>query len=65
MPKNMFVRRENRGISRTVKWIKCMHFWYLFYNSGEYFQKVATGEGANYVMNNEDIFNVFLQEIKS
>lgn len=40
-------------------------FWYLFYNSGEYFQEVVIGEGNSYIVNNETLFNLFLQEIKS
>jgi predicted ABC-type ATPase len=40
-------------------------FWYLFYNSGEYFQEVAVGEGIDYIVNNEDLFNLFSQETKS
>ncbi len=37
--------------------------WYLFYNSGEYFQKVATGERTAYIINNEELFNLFSEGI--
>jgi len=39
-------------------------FWYLFYNSGDCFQEVVTGEGSSYIVNNKELFNLFLQEIK-
>ena len=37
-------------------------FWYLVYNSGDYFQEVAIGEGNSYLINNEELFNLFLKE---
>jgi predicted ABC-type ATPase len=33
--------------------------WYLFYNSEDTFEEIAFGEEKNYVIINEDIFNLF------
>ncbi|QTA91567.1 AAA family ATPase [Desulfonema magnum] len=37
--------------------------WYLFYNT-EYFQQVAFGEGDNYTVNEEELFDLFIQDIR-
>ncbi len=37
--------------------------WYLFYNSSESFQKVAFGEKENYTVNNQELFNLFMQGV--
>ncbi|MEZ4525567.1 MAG: zeta toxin family protein [Desulfobacterales bacterium] len=38
--------------------------WHLFYNAGEHFEVVAFGERSSYLINNEELFNLFLQEVK-
>ena len=37
--------------------------WSLFYNSAEYFQEVASGEGNEVTMINENFFNLFIRDI--
>ncbi len=37
--------------------------WYLFYNSEDTFEEIAFGEEKNYVIINEDIFNLFFLDI--
>ncbi len=38
--------------------------WSLFYNSAEYFQEVASGEGNEVTVINEDFFELFIQDIR-
>jgi predicted ABC-type ATPase len=66
VPASDIIRRFRR--SKENFWHVCKDgadFWYLFYNSGEYFQQVAIGESSRYLINNEEVFSLFLQEIKS
>ncbi|MCG8621909.1 MAG: AAA family ATPase [Proteobacteria bacterium] len=39
--------------------------WSLFYNSAEYFQEVASGEGNEVTVINEDFFELFMQDIRN
>ncbi len=39
--------------------------WSLFYNSAEYFQEVASGEGNEVTVINEDFFELFRQDIRN
>ena len=39
--------------------------WSLFYNSAEYFQEVASGEGNEVTVINEDSFELFMQDIRN
>ena len=39
--------------------------WGLFYNSAEYFQEVASGEGNEVTVINEDFFQLFMQDIRN
>jgi predicted ABC-type ATPase len=38
--------------------------WYLSHNSSEHFQKVAFGEKENYTINNQELFNLFMQGVE-
>jgi hypothetical protein len=37
--------------------------WYIFYNAAENFQEVAVGEGDDYEVTDEELFEVFLRDI--
>ena len=39
--------------------------WSLFYNSAEYFQEVASGEGNEVTVINEDSFELFMRDIRN
>ena len=39
--------------------------WSLFYNSAEHFQEVASGEGNQDTITNEDFFELFMQDIRN
>ena len=39
--------------------------WYLFYNSGEHFQEVASGKGNQFMITNETFFELFMQDISN
>jgi len=39
--------------------------WSLFYNSAEYFQEVASGEGNQVTITNEDFFELFMRDIRN
>ena len=39
--------------------------WSLFYNSAEHFQGVASGEGNEFTVINEDFFEFFMQDIRT
>ena len=39
--------------------------WILFYNSAEYFQEVASGEGDKVKVINETFFEIFMQDIRN
>lgn len=39
--------------------------WGLFYNSVEHFQEVASGEGNQVTITNEDFFELFMQDIRN
>ena len=39
--------------------------WSLFYNSGECFQEVATGEGDNFSVREEALLERFMQDIET
>ena len=37
--------------------------WHLFYNSGEHPQEIASGEGNRFTVINNDLFELFMQDI--
>ena len=39
--------------------------WSLFYNSAEHFQEVASGEGNQVTITNEDFFELFMRDIRN
>lgn len=39
--------------------------WYLFYNAADSFQEVAVGEGEDYAMTDEALFELFRKDIES
>ena len=39
--------------------------WSLFYNSAEHFQEVASGEGNQDTITNEDFFELFMRDIRN
>ncbi len=39
--------------------------WYLFYNSGEHLQEVASGKGNRFTITNETFFELFMQDISN
>ena len=55
-----FYRSKNNfwGVYR-----KLVSRWYLFYNAGENFQEVAVGEGEDYVITDEQLFELFLRDV--
>ena len=53
--------RSKRNFWHTYKDIADR--WHLFYNSEEHFQEVASGEGSQIMMINEELFELFIQDI--
>lgn len=39
--------------------------WHLFYNSGEHPQEIASGEGNQFTVINNDFFELFMQDIRN
>ena len=39
--------------------------WHLYYNSGEHLQEVAVGEEVQFTVKNEDLFELFMQDINN
>ena len=39
--------------------------WYLFYNSTEHPQEVASGEGNHFMVTNNDFFELFMRDIRN
>ena len=39
--------------------------WHLYYNSGEYLQEVAVGEGVQFTVKNEGFFELLMQDINN
>ena len=65
VPRDDIVRRFHR--SKRNFWNVYRHmadFWILVYNASEGFQDVATGEGAQYEVGDEVLFQQFMQDIE-
>ncbi len=66
IPRKDVIRRFKRSKINFWKIYKNIaNSWYLFYNSEDIFQEVAFGKETNYEITNNNIFKVFISDIKN
>ena len=54
--------RSKRNFWRVYK--NLVDKWDLFYNSGDSLEEVASGQGDEVSLANEDLFELFLRDVK-